>query len=227
MTTDVKTQFFNYMTLQRFADHTKRTYVTGVKGLAKFYMLSPDTLTGEQIQDYLLYLLKDRKLAWGTVNAYLSGMICFYRGFCKWDETQFIIPPRPRDKKLPTVYSQQEVKRLLDSANNFKHRLLLETAYSAGLRISELVRLKPHHIESDPDRMLIRVEQGKGKKDRYTILSKKLLLDLRTYWRQYRPGKWLFAGQKPDKHLSEAAARAAFYHVKKKPVSKKAAAFMF
>ena len=128
MTTDVKTQFFNYMTLQRFADHTKRTYVTGVKGLAKFYMLSPDTLTGEQIQDYLLYLLKDRKLAWGTVNAYLSGMICFYRGFCKWDETQFIIPPRPRDKKLPTVYSQQEVKRLLDSANNFKHRLLLETA---------------------------------------------------------------------------------------------------
>jgi len=227
MTTDVKTQFFNYMTLQRFADHTKRTYVTGVKGLAKFYMLSPDTLTGEQIQDYLLYLLKDRKLAWGTVNAYLSGMICFYRGFCKWDETQFIIPPRPRDKKLPTVYSEQEVKRLLDSANNFKHRLLLETAYSAGLRISELVRLKPHHIESDPDRMLIRVEQGKGKKDRYTILSKKLLLDLRTYWRQYRPGKWLFAGQKPDKHLSEAAARAAFYHVKKKPVSKKAAAYMY
>jgi len=227
MTTDVKTQFFNYMTLQRFADHTQRTYVTSVKGLAKFYMLSPDTLTGEQIQDYLLYLLKDRKLAWGTVNAYLSGMICFYRGFCKWDETQFIIPPRPRDKKLPTVYSEQEVKRLLDSANNFKHRLLLETAYSAGLRISELVRLKPHHIESDPDRMLIRVEQGKGKKDRYTILSKKLLLDLRTYWRQYRPGKWLFAGQKPDKHLSEAAARAAFYHVKKKPVSKKAAAFMY
>ena len=227
MVTDLRTQFFNYMTLQRLADHTQRTYVTSVKGLAKYYMLPPDTLTNEQIQDYLLYLLKDRKLAWGTVNAYLSGMICFYRGFCKWDETQFIIPPRPRDKKLPTVYSQQEVKRLLDSANNFKHRLLLETAYSAGLRISELVRLKPHHIESDPDRMLIRVEQGKGKKDRYTILSKKLLLDLRTYWRQYRPGKWLFAGQKPDKHLSEAAARAAFYHVKKKPVSKKAAAFMY
>ena len=225
--TNVKIQFTNYMTLQRFADHTQRNYVTSVKGLANYYNQSPDTLTGEQIQDYLLYLLKDRKLAWGTVNAYLSGMICFYRGFCKWDETQFIIPPRPRDKKLPTVYSQQEVKRLLTATHNLKHRLLLETAYSAGLRISELVRLKPHHIESDPDRMLIRVEQGKGKKDRYTILSKKLLLDLRTYWRQYRPGKWLFAGQKPDKHLSEAAARAAFYHVKKKQVSKKAAAFMY
>ncbi|TES90907.1 MAG: integrase [Desulfobacteraceae bacterium] len=227
MTTDLRTQFFDYMTLQRFADHTQRTYVTGVKGLAKYYMLSPDTLTNEQIQDYLLHLLKDRKLTWGTVNAYLSGLICFYRGFCKWDETQFQIPPRPSARKLPTVYSKEEVKRLLAAAANFKHRLLLETAYSAGLRISELVRLKPHHIEGDPDRMLIRVDQGKGKKDRYTILSKKLLEDLRTYWRQYRPDKWLFAGQNPDKHLSEAAARNAFYLAKKKPVSKKAAAFMY
>ena len=227
MATDLKTQFSNYMTLQRFADHTQRTYVTSVKGLAKYYMLPPDTLTNEQIQDYLLYLLKDRKLTWGTVNAYLSGMICFYRGFCQWDETQFQIPPRPSARKLPTVYSMEEVRRLLAAANNFKHLLLLETAYSAGLRISELVRLKLHHIESDPDRMLIRVEQGKGKKDRYTILSKKLLEDLRTYWLQYRPDKWLFAGQNPDNHLSEAAARKAFYLAKKKPVSKKAAAFMY
>ena len=226
MTTDLQTQFSNYMTLQRFADHTKRSYVGGVKGLVKFYKQSPDTLTNEQIQTYLLHLLEERKLAWGTVNAYLSGMICFYRGFCKWDETQFKIPPRPRDKKLPTVYSKEEVKRLLAAANNLKHLLLLETAYSAGLRVSELVRLKPHHIESAPDRMLIRVEQGKGKKDRYTILSQKLLEDLRTYWLKYRPGKWLFAGQKPDRHLSEAGARAAFYHAKKKPVLKKAAAFM-
>jgi site-specific recombinase XerD len=227
MSTDLRVQFLNYMTLQRFADHTKRTYVTGVKGLAKYYKQSPDTLSNEQIQDYLRYLLEDRKLTWGSVNAYLSGLVCFYRDFRKWDETQFQIPPRPQARKLPTVYSKQEVKRLLAASDNFKHRLLLETAFSAGLRISELVRLKPHHIESDPDRMLIRVEQGKGKKDRYTILSKKLLEDLRTYFRQYRPGKWLFAGQNPDKHLSEAAARKAFCLAKKKPVSTKAAAFMY
>ena len=227
MATDLQTQFSDYMTLQRFADHTKRSYVGGVKGLAKFYKQSPDTLTNEQIQAYLLHLLEERKLAWGTVNAYLSGMICFYRGFCQWDETQFQIPPRPSARKLPTVYSMEEVKRLLAAANNFKHLLLLETAYSAGLRVSELVRLKPYHIESDPDRMLIRVEQGKGKKDRYTILSKKLLDDLRTYWCQYHPGKWLFAGQNPDHHLSEAAARKAFYDAKKKPVSKKVAASMY
>ena len=217
MATDLRTQFLNYMTLQRFADHTKRTYVTGVKGLAKYYHQSPDTLTNEQIQDYLLYLLEDRELTWGTVNAYLSGIVCFYRGFCKWDEAQFQIPPRPRARKLPTVFSKQEVKRLLAAVDNFKHRLLLQTAYSGGLRVSELVRLKPHHIEGDPDRMMIRVDQGKGRKDRYTILSQKLLADLRIYWSQYRPGKWLFAGQNPKKHLSEAAAQRVFYLAKKKP----------
>jgi len=179
------------------------------------------------ILDFSPNNVRRSKLTWGTVNAYLSGLVCFYRDFSKWDEAKFQIPPRPRARKLPTVYSQREVKQLLDAAANFKHRLLLETAYSAGLRISELVRLKPHHIEGDPDRMLIRVDQGKGKKDRYTILSKKLLVNLRAYWSEYRPGKWLFAGQNPDKHLSEAAARMAFYLAKKKPVSTKAAAFMY
>lgn len=227
MTTDLRTKFSNYMTVQRFAEHTKRSYIGGVKGIAKFYKQSPDTLTNEQIQGYLLHLLEDRKLAWGTVNAYLCGLICFFRDFLKWDETQFKIPPRPRARKLPTVFSKNEVRRLLEAAQNLKHRLLLETAYSAGLRISELVRLKPHHIESDPDRMLIRVEQGKGKKDRYTILSQKLLDDLRTYFLEYRPDKWLFAGQTPDKHLSEASARVAFSLAKKKPASKKAMASMY
>lgn len=217
MSTDLRTQFLNFMTLQRLAYHTKRSYVSSIKGLAKFYMQSPDTLTNDQIQDYLLHLLEDRKLAWGTVNAYLSGIVCFYRGFCRWEEAQFQIPPRPRARKLPTVFSRQEVKRLLAAADNLKHQLLLKTAYSAGLRVSELVRLKPRHIESDPDRMMIRVDQGKGKKDRYTILSKKLLADLRIYWSQYQPGKWLFTGQKPDKHLSETAAQKVFSDAKKKP----------
>jgi len=218
MSSELKTQFLNYMTLQRFSDHTKRSYVTGVKLLAKHYMQSPDTLTNDQIQDYIRYLLEERKLSWGTCNAYLSGIVSFYRNICKWDDAQFQIPPRPRVKKLPTVFSQPEVKRLLAATDNLKHRLLLQTVYSSGLRVSELVRLKPHHIESDSDRMLIRVDQGKGKKDRYTILSQKLLEDLRIYWNKYRPGKWLFAGQKPQTHLCEGAAQSAFYLAKKKPV---------
>ena len=217
MTTELRTQFINYMTVQRFSKSTKRNYVNAVKGLAKYCNQSPDTLTNDQIQEYLRHLLEDLNLSWGTCNNYFSGIVCFYKNICKWDETKFIIPPRPRIKKLPVVYSLEEVKRLLAAVDNLKHLVLLQTAYSAGLRISELVRLKPHHIESDPSRMLIRVEQGKGKKDRYTVLSKKLLVDLKTYWRKYRPGKWLFPGQKAEKHLCEAAAQRAFYLAKKKP----------
>jgi integrase len=112
----------------------------------------------------------------------------------------------------------EEVKRLLSAVDNLKHLVLLETAYGAGLRVNELVRLKPHHIESDPSRMMIRVEQGKGRKDRYTILSKKLLEDLKSYWRKYRPEKWLFPGQKPENHLSTVAVHRAFTIAKKKPV---------
>lgn len=218
MTTELRHQFLNYMTLNRFSVHTKRLYIKGVMGLVKFYNQSPDTLTNEQIQDYFRYLLEDRKLSWGTCNNYFSAIICFYKNVCKWDETHFHIPPRPRTKKLPIVLSMEEVKRLFAAAANFKHQVLLKTVYSAGLRVSEVVRLKPHHIESDPSRMMIRVEQGKGRKDRYTVLSDLLLLDLRAYWRKYRPGKWLFCGQKRQNHLSEAGAQHAYYLAKKKPV---------
>jgi integrase/recombinase XerD len=217
MKSDLRTQFLNHMTLQRFSHHTKNNYIAGIEGLAKFYKQSPDTLTNDQIQEYLRYLLEDRKLSWGSCNNYFSGILCFYRNICKWDETRFQIPPRPRIKKLPVIFSKEEVKRLLDSTANFKHKVLLKTIYSAGLRVSEVVRLQPHHIESDPSRMMIRVEQGKGKKDRYTVLSKKLLVDLRTYWCKYRPGKWLFSAPNKQRPLSESSAQSAFYLAKKKP----------
>ena len=217
MKKDLKTQFLNHMTLQRFSHHTKDNYMRGIEGLAQFHQQDPDTLTNDQIQEYLRYLLEDRKLSWGTCNNYFSGIVSFYRNVCKWDETRFQLPTRPRIKKLPVILSKEELKRLFSSTNNFKHQVLLKTAYSAGLRVGELVRLKPDHIENDPSRMVIRVEQGKGKKDRYTVLSEKLLVDLRTYWCKYRPGKWLFPGQKAEKHLTEAAAQKAFHNAKKKP----------
>jgi len=218
MSSDLKTRFINFMTVQRFSKHTKKLYLKGVLGLVKFYNQSPDTLTNEQIQEYFRHLLEDRKLAWGTCNNYFSAIVCFYRNVCEWDETRFKIPPRPRVKKLPIILSMEEVKRLFAATDNLKHLLLLQTVYSAGLRVRELVRLQPHHIESDPSRMMIRVDQGKGKKDRYTILSEKLLINLRTYWRKYRPEKWLFPGQKPGRHLTEASVQTAYRLAKKKPV---------
>jgi len=218
MSSDLRTQFVNYMTFQRFSNSTIDLYVRGVEGLVKYYGRSPDTLTNEQIQAYCLYLLDERGVSWGTCNNYFSAIICFYKNVCKWDETRFTIPPRPKIKKLPVVFSMEEVKRLFAATENLKHLVLLKTVYSAGLRIGELVRLQPHHIESDPSRMLIRVEQGKGRKDRYTVLSESLLQQLRAYWCKYRPGQWLFAGQKTGTHISRSAAHMAFINAKKKPV---------
>jgi len=189
MSSDLRTQFLNYMTLQRFSPHTQRGYIAAVKGLADFYKKSPDLLTNDQMQDYFRYLIKDRKLAWGSCNNHFSGISCFCRNILKWDEITFKCPPRPRIRQLPIIISEEEAK------DNLKHKVILKTVYSAGLRLSDVIRLKPEHIESDPSRMMIRIEQGKGRKDRYTILARTLLPELKEYWRKYKPGEWLFPGQ--------------------------------
>jgi integrase len=142
----------------------------------------------------------------------------FYRHVCNREvKDRFGLPAWRGEKKLPTVLSIEQVTRLLSCVKNLKHRVLLKTIYSGGLRVSEAVRLKPHHIESDPSRMLIRVDQGKGKKDRYTVLSVALLKELRLYWEKYRPEKWLFPGNGVGKHLCCVAAQRVFYNAKKKP----------
>ncbi len=205
MSTDLKQQFLDHMALHRFSRHTQKNYILAVKGLAQFYNQKPDTLSQEQIQAYLLYLIQEKKLAWGSVNNMCCGISCFYKNVLKWDEIQLKIPPRPRIKKLPTILSEEEVKRLFDATSNLKHRVFLKTVYSAGLRLSEAISLRPEHVESDPSRMMIRVEQGKGKKDRYTILSHSLLPELRAYWRKYRPGEWLFPGKSPN-HMGHSAS---------------------
>ena len=218
MAKTLRTQFMDHMTLNRFSPWTIKNYMDTITRIAKYYNKSPDLISQEEIQEYLLYLLQKRKLSWGTCNTHLTGMSSFYKNVLKWDERKFKLPPRPRIKKLPNILSVEEVKRLFESAANLKHRVLLKTTYSAGLRISEVVNLKPRHIESDPSRMMIRIEQGKGSKDRYTVLSKHLLDELRVYWQKYKPGKWIFPGINKEKHLGFTAARGAFIKAKKKPV---------
>lgn len=110
----------------------------------------------------------------------------------------------------------EEVSRLLSCTSKFKHLVLLKTIYSAGFRVCEAIRLKPEHIESDPSRMMLRIEQGKGRKDRYTVLSERLLFELREYWRQYSPGQWLFPGRKPNSHITNVSVSQALYKAKKK-----------
>jgi site-specific recombinase XerD len=219
MSSELRTRFIAEMNLHGLAPNTQRGYVTSVKGLAAYYNKAPDTLMDEQVRDYFRHLLEERKLTWRSCRRYLTGLTFFYRHICQREvQDRFGLPPRRGEKKLPIVLSIEEVTRLLSCIDNLKHRVLLKTIYSAGLRVSEAVRLQLHHIESDPSRMLIRVEQGKGRKDRYTVLSRKLLKELRLYWKKYRPEKWLFPGYGHDKHLSTTAASQIFYNAKKKPV---------
>jgi site-specific recombinase XerD len=217
MSSELRTKLIAEMNLHGLAANTQRGYVTSVKGLAAYYNESPEKLTDEQVRDFFRHLLEERKLTWRSCRKYLTGLTFFYRHICQREvQDRFGLPARRGEKKLPIVLSIEQVTRLLSCVDNLKHRVLLKTIYSAGLRVSEAVRLKVHHIESDPSRMLIRVDQGKGKKDRYTVLSKKLLQELRLYWNKYRPEKWLFPGYGHDKHLCTVAAQKVFYNAKKK-----------
>jgi site-specific recombinase XerD len=217
MSSKLRTRFTDHLTVLRKAPKTKEAYLRAVSGLAGYYRCPPDRLTNEQIQEYLRHLIEERKLSWSSCNVVLSGLVCFYRGFLKWNETRLTIPPRPRIRQLPMILTVDEVRTLINSPTSLKHHALLKTVYCAGLRVSEVVNLKPRHIESDPSRMLIRVEQGKGQKDRYTVLTSDCLETLRAYWRAFHPGQWLFPGAKPGRPMSISAAQRIYEAAKKKP----------
>jgi integrase/recombinase XerD len=214
MSSPLRTRFNNYMVLRRFSPSTIKAYTKAVEGLALYYNEPPDKLTTDQVQAYLLYLIQEKKRAWSTCNVAFSAYRCFYLEILKRDKADFHLPKRPRSHELPKLLSTQEVKRLFNVIKNVKHRTLLLTIYGGGLRVSEAVNLQLHHIESS--RMMIRVEQGKGRKDRYTILPAYLLQELRFYWNIYHPKRWLFPDKTGEKAMSTGTAQKIYYHAKKK-----------
>lgn len=130
MGSDLKKQFVNYMTLNRYSEGTIRNYVRIITDLARFHNKAPDQLNNDQIQEYLLHLLNDRKISWGTCNIYYSGLACFYKRLLMRDKTTFSLPPGARTKKLPQILSVEEVKRLFELAASLKHRVLLKATYA-------------------------------------------------------------------------------------------------
>jgi integrase/recombinase XerD len=173
------------MKLRNFSAATQKTYLYAVMRLAKYYGKAPDQLSKEDIRAFLLHLLVERKLSPNGLTGYCSGLRFFYNETLGWDENKLFIPPRRKSSPLAEVFSPEEVVRLIRAARGLKQRVLLMTAYSAGLRVGELVNLKITDI--DPARLTLRVRQGKGGKDRYAILSQNLLVELRQYWKRYRP----------------------------------------
>jgi site-specific recombinase XerD len=180
------------MILRGFALRTQQAYLTAVTSLARYYHASPDSLDGAQLQAWLLHLITEKKLAYASVNQAACGLRFFYEGVLHRPEARLDIPMARVPKRLPQILSRDEVARLLAATKTPRGQALLTTAYAAGLRVSELCALEVGDIESAPDRMCLKVRQGKGGQDRYSLLSPRLLDTLRRYWRLGRPARWLF-----------------------------------
>jgi len=210
--TPLRKKMIRELELRRKAPTTVTSYVKAVEELARYYRRSPDRISTEEIRDYMHFLIVGKKLSYSSCNHKIVAINFFFREVVR-RKVELRVPMK-RSGRLPEPLSREEVARLLDAAENQKHRVLMMTAYSAGLRVSELVRLKPQDIHSD--RMLIRVNQGKGRKDRYTLLSQRLLDELRAYWRASRPESWLFPNQTRTDHMPTCTPARAFYRLKQR-----------
>jgi site-specific recombinase XerD len=214
--TELRQKMIRAMDLKNLSPHTKRTYLAAVTGLAKHYRQSPQKITAEMIEDYLLYLKNQKGHAPASCCIALTGLRFFYTHILdKQVSVGFSLTKTPR--KLPTVLTKEQIWQIICVPKNLKHRLLLMTTYAAGLRASEVRRLKPDHIDSQ--RMLIKVVGGKGRKDRYTMLSGKLLDELRRYYKKCRPQGYLFPSsytKNKNKALSYAAVRGIYEAARKK-----------
>ena len=191
------------MVLRGFSARTKESYLACVTGLAKYYRCSPDTLDAAAIQTYLLYLITEKKLAYASVNQAACAIRFLFGDVLRQPAIWLEIPMAKVPKRLPLILSRDEITRLFAHCRTLRDRTLLETVYAAGLRLSEVCALELSDIESASDRMCIKVRQGKGSKDRYTILSPRLLESLRLYWRAFRPKRWVFPNRSGDGPLGD------------------------
>lgn len=202
------------LVLRGYSPKTKQAYTAAVSGLAQHYHRSPDRIDDPEIKAYLLALHTGGRLSASTLNVIVSGQRFFYKHILQrpFEHIERALPRVKKPIRRPRAYSQDEIRRLLTvGCPHPKHRAFLMTVYSAGLRLSEACRLQTCHIESS--RMLIRVEQGKGKKDRYTLLSPMLLKELRAYWRAFRPKVWLFPSRHhPQLPLPDGSGQKMFYN---------------
>jgi len=191
--TPLRQRMIEDMQVRNLAPHTQATYILHVSLFARHFRKSPELLGPEEIRDYQLYLTNHRKLAPSSITVTTAALRFLYNVTLKrgWN-LEASIPAPKQPKKLPVVLSRAEVLHFLGCVEDVKHQAILTTCYAAGLRISEAVRLKTTSL--DNQRMVIRVAQGKGRKDRYVMLSPKLLDTLRDYWRIRRPKEWLFPG---------------------------------
>lgn len=198
--TELRQKMIEDLRLRNVAQNTVVCYVRAVRQYAEFFGRSPDKLDAKHLRQYLLYLIEEKKVSQGTYNQKVAALRFFYRETLKKPAYVEGVCFTKKERKLPVVLSHDEVRRFLEALDTLKHRAILMTCYGAGLRISEALSLKIGDLDSE--RMMIRVRQAKGKKDRYVALPKTLLAVLREYWKAAKPSEYLFPGRDGVKPLT-------------------------
>jgi site-specific recombinase XerD len=203
------------MQLRGFSPRTHQSYLYAITQLAKYYKQSPDRLTSAKVQTFLKYLALERELSPASCRLYLNAIRFLYLkvlGKQSFD-LSFVVPKR--QQRIPQLLTRNEVARIIITCINPKHRMLLEVCYGCGLRVSELVSLRVGDI--DGERRLLRIEQGKGAKDRLVIIAPSLYEQLRRYWELQRPSDWLFPSeQRPKSHIDISTAQRIYRRAKHK-----------
>jgi integrase/recombinase XerD len=205
--TPLRRRMIEDMQLRNFAPRTITVYVDCVARYARHFGRSPEHLGPDDVRAYLLHMIEERRQSWAYYNLNLQALRFLYNVTLGRPEVLAHLPCPKRLKCLPVVLSPEEVTRFFAAVVRLNHRALLITAYAAGLRVSEVANLRVEDIDSQ--RMVLRVRQGKGRKDRYVMLSPKLLELLRAYWKAARPKTWLFPGRNPDGPISAQAVMKA------------------
>ncbi len=197
-----KQKLFDYrqhLVIQNYSSKTRKAYIGHIRRLMEFKL----PLSKENTKKYLVYLLEERKVSGTYLNQVISAIKAFDPNLAAY------IQKRPKaEKRLPNILSKEQIRALIDQIDNIKHKAIITLIYSSGLRVGEVVRLKLHDIDSQ--KMMIRIQQGKGRKDRYTVLSKKALLLLREYYKTYKPTDWLFPGANPNRFLTTRSVQKVF-----------------
>ncbi len=203
--TPLRRRMIEDMTLRNFTPQTIQSYIWCVSRFARYFKSSPEHLGPEHVRGFLIHLVQERRVSFSQYKQTRSALRFLYRVTLGRGDIPDGIPPVKQPRRLPVVLSPDEVARFFAAVRNIKHRTILMTAYAAGLRISEVTQLQPTDIDSQ--RMVIRVRNGKGRKDRYVMLSPRLLEILRAYYRAVRPRGTLFPGAVPDRPITTGSVQ--------------------
>ncbi len=194
--------------IRGYAKKTCGSYLGAMKRLVRYFMRSPDELSPADINRYQHHLIQERGVSYSTLNLAVCAFRFFYTHTCPVDWSVERLPYHHKPRRLPVILSRGEVGRLLGAAHNPKHHAILVTIYACGLRLGEAVHLRVEDV--DKERMALRIRSGKGAKDRYVPLPKRLLEVLRAYWRAQPPEEWLVPGKKQGCPLHPRSVQRAF-----------------